>query len=414
MSALSPPRSATFASPGKRRSPDSDASPSKRQTVGESPTTLTPFLQRNLTLSAVKSYPSSTVSRSLASLTPTKNASADDLEGLVAELETWTRPEHFNIADVIPFVRKLDLAVFKIRKNQEACQKLFTPSFFLRLCELKNLVTCRNTTRNILGILNSALVFTTIEQKEVLFNALRKLEGNKTYEVLIQHCAAKYFYALKEGPGLPSDEQVLRHVIQRSEADFASCTNEAIRGVIQRVSEIAKREWKFLQQGMTVKVDRLFHFTEDAKNIIPIFKNGIAVTHGKTYEGAFVSSHPEPSFGKFGITVSTDRIAAMQSSLKRVERRCDEDNGAVWLGSSQPIKPLTDRLLYTEEVTQKEIDDLKEALEFDDFDECKLVPMQVQELYLKYAREIGWVVPVPPLTKPSHLASWQRGSEGLQ
>jgi hypothetical protein len=201
---------------------------------------------------------------------------------------------------------------------------------------------------------------------------------------------------------------LLNQVILDCRQDFAQCTNSEFQATLQKVAEFATSELKKCNEGGTLILDRLFHFTDTVDATVSILLSGIQVAHEKLYKGAFVSTHPELSFGKFGVTAASFQLISKDHA--RIERRDVEDNGAVWIGATHPIPVLADRVLYSAQGASQ-LPELRAALLNANKPHCELISAEVYSVFLRYIRKQGWAVPVPANTTPTRLKTRSRGAQ---
>jgi len=345
---------------------------------------------------------------------PERVPSMLEISNLLSELDSLSHAEQFNLESLTLCMEKLDKSTWAARRDEEIKKTLYQPSFFLRLSDVKKrvlLLTSPTETHAINKVISRVVTLglshMTLVQKKELFKTLTKdsVATDETYDFLSKDCFKKYFQSIDvQHPieKLPSGNQVLLNVIQL-------CKNN-LNDETQKVINYALHELKKMESASGYEIDRFYHFTNPA-NILSIIQNGIQVTHEKLYKGAFVSTHLETSFGKFGITVSSKELIGKEKSCCKIDRQFEEDSGAIWIASlDEPIKVLPDKILYSSEATAADIANLKAELQANK-NECEFISADVYRLFLNYSRRRGWAIPVPQMMTPGRLALKKRGSE---
>lgn len=150
----------------------------------------------------------------------------------------------------------------------------------------------------------------------------------------------------------------------------------ALAGTIFRPHPLPKQEWKRTFQHREVvwlapkeKVEILsqvagpeermevlsqgfyFHSTKSPESLEQILKSELRVSHKGRFQGAFVSTRPEPRWG--GYILVFKKNIEFGSSVNRVEAR---DDGACWIGFHKALPVDEESLAYIINVDNSEIE----------------------------------------------------------
>ncbi len=336
------------------------------------------------------------------------------ISGLLSELDSISRPENFTSTLALKLLQTLDTFAWNVRNDATIKEILYTPSFFLRLCDIKSRLaseisstSTRLDDRVLMRLINTGFAAASSTQKMDLIGVLRReqIASVPAYVFLAELCFTKYYRSIEPSnpmTRLHSDRFVLNNVMHLCQSFNQATPLQA------RVLEFAQNELKKITANPAHDIDRLFHFTGSHEGIIAILKSGIEVRHEKKFEGAFVSTNLEESFGKFGLTVSSRLLVGKKC---HIQRRDDEDNGSIWIGAQETLPVYSDRILVSPAATAEDITNLKAGLAAANIESYELIPTNVYSLYLEYARSRGWAIPIPPMLSPGRLTLKSRGKE---
>ncbi len=375
---------------------------------------------------STSSLPLTTFNR--APVLPTRNlrSSTPDIRSL---LESIHNPLSLTPSEAESLLNDIDSSLFYFMR-----QKTETSPLPLNMQDM--LITCQlfgrtwtphhplgtlASTKSCKSIIRMGLNLMSTDQIELLLNLLstEAFAINLHYSVLSEICFNKFFLEIdpkgfSDLSTLPPYDTSLRQVIDKANLDIQTeshVTSAQSAANIELCEKVKTLALKLLDRP--IPTSYFFHTTNNPLNINTFIANGIPVSHGKTYPGAFTSSEFEPRFGDSGVAVPINRLAAMQKSLHRVERRCIQDGSQVWLGSKTPIPIDQETFIYDSHITRESLAELSAMLTRHSSN-FLLIPSDVLTKFLSYLRDYQWYSPTPALCSSKSIKSHSREKEGVE
>ncbi len=388
--------------------------PPKKQRLWEASTGISPEMKKL----GIRSAPVASARNLFGA--PSEPIEVQECKKLIAELKSLL-VEEVSKDNLLAKLDTLDTSVFQYRKvGQRYLLDIFNADAFFLYSELEEKISVfpdshsRSRALRVLdGVIKQALTYAQPQQRENLFNALMTDPSVQTgrYKKLQELCYQRYFMDT-EGDAVEttvaSEEALLTKVIVKINEDLLLPSVD--RDLLHKVHAFALEHLASIQAGRSMPVQRFFHATRTSEAVVSILESGIRVEHQAAYEGAFVSTNPELQFGSWGVTVSLAHLASDQPTLTRVERRPEQDGGAIWIGSGKPLKPLRDYVFHGT-VSDAEMCEMRSRLSESRLEDTKVLDAKVLDLFMQYVRKERFIIPSPPRTLPVDLRRFHRESE---